>query len=108
MRCHTLAGDQLRRTLRLSAEKAGCLITFVSEESRAWRSATFEGGKHRFVISGTGVGNRFEDWVRSVVADHPVLRGFLVADVTLDALTRHGRNGRTKIAAIEALTVVDA
>lgn len=108
MRCHTLAGDQLRRTLRKSAERAGCLITFVSEESRAWRSATFEGGKHRFVISGTGAGDRFETWVRSVAVDHPVLRGYLVADVTIDALTRHGRGGRTKIATIEALTVVDA
>lgn len=104
--CHTVAGDQLRRVLRHSAEKAGCLVTFVSEESRAWRSATFDGGYHRFVISGTSVDNRFEDWLTAMLANPPALRGFIVAEASLQSARAYKRG--TRIVTIEVMTVVDA
>lgn len=95
------AATLLRRALERDAQRQGCALTISSLHSTRWASATFIGAHHRLTLDARD-DPALARWLAVVPEAELTLRGHIVADATVIALTRRG--GRAE-ATIEVLTV---
>lgn len=97
------AGTLFARALVAGAARAGCPIELLSAEWTRWASATFSGARHALRLGGPS-GPALEKWLEELPEAEIVLRGHIVADLTIDGVQR---NLDHTFANIEALTVED-
>lgn len=98
------AATLLERAVLAEAARGGLTLRVTAATARRWASATFVGARHLLTVEGEW-DDRVPDWLRDLAdADLP-LRGHLVADLIVAALTR---TDARFTAAIEALTLEEA
>ncbi|TGX54101.1 hypothetical protein E5A73_08235 [Sphingomonas gei] len=95
------AATQLERALVAAAAAAGCPIAITTSDWTRWASATFTGARHALTLR-AGASPMLDYWLVGLDEAEFALRGYLVADITVIHVTRHGT---TVTIALEALTV---
>ena len=95
------AATLLARALTGSAAAAACPVTLVSSDWSRWASATFTGARHSVVLSAPP-SPALIAWIATLPEAELVLRGHLVADLSVIAV-RHAGDEITM--GLEILTV---
>lgn len=102
MSVHVVAGRRLKLALENAAEDAGCTCDFAAEQSRAFSSASFVGGRHKFdaVVPAHG-----RPWVEQLDEHAVRVPGFVLMQLEVGCVFAHGDD---LLVALEALTVKEA
>jgi len=95
------ASTLVERALVASAEAADCPVTIPASDVQRWASATFVGARHMLTLA-TQTSPQSDLWLAALPEAEFVIRGHLVADLTV---TRIARNGDAVTAELEILTV---
>ncbi len=97
------AGVLLERALLRYAAQRGIDLSIVSAGWTRWASATFAGARHELLLTATP-SPALDAWVADLPEAEFVLRGHLVADLTVESRTRVGDRIEVRIG---VLTVED-
>lgn len=97
-------GTLLVRALYRLSCTAGCPLEIVESDWVRWASATFSGARHAQVWC-AAPSAALDDWLAALPEADVVLRGHLLADIVVSAVTRTADTVRIEIA---ALTVTEA
>lgn len=92
----------LCRALERSADAAGVELTIQHSAATRWASATFAGARHEITCAMIAT-NAADRWLGDLPEADLPLRGHLVADLKVVAVTREG----AVTARLEVLTVAD-
>lgn len=95
------AATLLERALLASAEAAGCPVTIAEAELTRWASATFTGARHMLTLAAQA-SPPLTRWLAALPEAEFALRGYLVADLCVEAVRREGGD---VTAMLEVLTV---
>lgn len=75
------------RAVQTMAQRQGCPVSVIANSSTRWASATFTGARHLLSLTAQP-GAALDDWLANLADDDFTLRGHLVADVAISAVTR--------------------
>lgn len=94
-------GTLLVRALYRDSVAAGCPLEIIDSDWVRWASATFNGARHAMTWC-AAPSDTLDAWLAALPDADLTLRGHLLADVAVTAVTRTADNVRIEI---EALTV---
>jgi len=96
MSCGPDAGVLLERALPRHAALCGIDLSIVSAGWTRWASATFAGARHELLLAAPP-SPALDTWIAQLPEAEFVLRGHLVADLTVESRTRVGNRVELKI-----------
>ena len=99
MSCGPDAGVLLERALDRHGAQRGIDLSIVSASWTRWASATFAGARHELLLTATP-SPALDAWIAELPEAEFVLRGHLVADLTVESRTRVGDRVELKIAVL--------
>lgn len=101
-------GSLLIRAIRTSAFAAGCPVAVESIGGRPWASATFQGTRHRIVLTARDVPG-LRSWINTLPEAEFAIRGHVVADLAVEevAWTQDTPDASAWIT-LAMLTLIDA
>ena len=104
---NTVAGTELKRTLRGWFTALGAPLTVEALASRPWASITFSGERHRLTLClpGPGAQAAVDAFLDGLAEREFALRGHILADIEATGIERDA-DGQIRLV-LEALTVED-
>lgn len=96
-------GTLLVRALYRLSCTAGCPLEIVESDWVRWASATFTGARHAMIWR-AAPSVALDDWLAALPEAEVALRGHLLADITVSAVTRTAECTGVELA---ALTITD-
>ena len=95
-------GTLLVRALYRLSCAAGCPLEIVESDWVRWASATFNGARHVMVWRAVPSA-ALDDWLAALPEAEVALRGHLLADIVVAAVTRTADEARIEIAALTVM-----